>query len=83
MEHDIHTDIITDLMFGFGTIQQISKPTRISTIMNLFKNILTNNLKHPINSAIITDLISDNFKVLYCALNLFCLHLTLLNRLGT
>ena len=31
LDPDRHTDIFTDLMFGFGNIPLISKPTRISS----------------------------------------------------
>ena len=48
LDPDRHTDIFTDLMFEFGNIPLISKPTRISTVMTLLDNIWTNNLKHPI-----------------------------------
>ena len=34
--------------------------------MTLLDNIWTNNLKYPINSAIITDLVSDHFAILQC-----------------
>ena len=67
LDSDRYTDIFTDLMFEFGNIRLISKPTRISTVTPLLDNIWTYNLKHPINSAIITDLVSDHFAVLQCA----------------
>ena len=63
---DRHTDIFTDLMFEFGNVPLISKSTRIYTVMTLLGNIWTNNLQHSINSAIITDLVSDHFAVLQC-----------------
>ena len=66
LDSDRHTDIFTDLMFELGNIPPISKPTRISPVMSLLHNIWTNNLKYPINSAIITDLVSDHFAVLQC-----------------
>ena len=53
-------------MFEFGNIPLISKPTRISTVMTLLGNTWTNNLKHPINNAITTDLASDHFADLQC-----------------
>ena len=61
LDPDRYTNIFTDLMFELGNIPLISKPTRISTVMTLLDNIWTNNLKYPINSAIITDLVSDHF----------------------
>ena len=64
LDSDHHTDIFTDLMFELGNIPLISKPTRISTVMTLLDNIWTNNLKHPINSATITDLVSNHFAIL-------------------
>ena len=66
LDPDRHTDIFTDLMFEFGNIPLISKPTKISTVMALLDNIWTNNLKHSINSAIVTNLVSDHFMVLQC-----------------
>ena len=66
LDPDRHTNIFTDLMFELGNIPLISKPTRISTVMTLLDNIWTNNLKYPINSAIITDLVSDHFAILQC-----------------
>ena len=66
LDSDRHTDIFTDLLFELGNIPLISKPTRISTVMTLLDNIWTNNLKHPINNAIITNLVSDHFTVLQC-----------------
>ena len=36
---DRHADIFTDLMFEFGNMPLISKPTRISTVMTLLGNI--------------------------------------------
>ena len=80
---DRHTDIFTDLTFEFGNIPLISKPTRISTVMTLLENIWTNNLKHPINSAIITDLVSGHFAVLQCIELPFSFTANLLNRLRT
>ena len=68
LDPDRHTDIFTDHMFELGNIPQISKPTRIlhSTVMTLPVNFWTNNLKQPINSAIINDQVSDHFAVLQC-----------------
>ena len=63
---DRHTDIFTALLFDFGNIPHYSNPNRISTVMTLLDNIWTNNLKYPINSAIIPDLVSVHFKVLLC-----------------
>ena len=71
LDPDRHTDIFTDLMFELGNIPLISKPTRISTVMTLLDNIWTNNLKYPINNAIITDLVFDHFAVLQCTKLLF------------
>jgi len=61
-----HPAQFTDLMFSHENIPLINKPTRISTAMTLIDNIWMNNLKYLINSAIITDLISDHFAVLQC-----------------
>ena len=66
LDSDRHTDIFSDLMFELGHIPLISKPTKKSTVMTLLDNIWTNNLKHPINRAIITDLVSDHFAILQC-----------------
>ena len=53
-------------IFEFGNIPLISKPTRISAVMTLLDNIWIKNLKYPINSAIINDLVSNHFAVLQC-----------------
>ena len=67
LDPECHIDIFTDLMFELGNIPLLSKPTRISKVMTMLNNIwINNNLKHTINSTIITDFVSDHFAVMQC-----------------